>query len=340
MTPIIPTIFEIIFKPALSQFALLSVLVMSGLAPAAARPQADTKFLEHADALMTEYVRGELFTGTVLVARNGKPVFRKAYGAANREWMIPNTVKTRYRIGSITKQFTAAAILQLADENKLGLDDPISKYLPALPASWGPATVRQLLSHTSGIPSYTSPDDSDAKLMPVKHTPQELIDLLKDVPLNYKHGTKFTYNNMGYVLLGRIIEAVGGISYQDYLEQKLLTPINLHDSGYDDGRIVVGQLAQDYTDGPDQVVKGRLVNMSNAYAAGAMYSTVDDLLAWHQRLIKGNVLSPAALKAMFTDGGHHYGLGWFIHESLSRKLYEHGGNIGGYSLYAGLLPGR
>lgn len=338
LTPIVLTISKIIFKPALSQLTLLSMLVMSFLAPAAAQVQADSKFPEQAEALMKEYVQDGLFTGTVLVARDGKPIFRQAYGAANREWIIPNTVKTRYRIGSITKQFTAAAILQLADENKLGLDDPISQYLPGLPASWGPASIRQLLSHTSGIPNYTSPDDSDAKLMPVKHSPQELINLLKDVPLNYEHGTKFMYNNMGYVLLGRIIETVSGMSYPDYLAQKLLKPLKLRNSGYDDGRIVVGQLAQDYTDGPDRVVKGRLVNMSNAYAAGAMYSTVDNLLAWQQMLTKGNVLSPAALKAMFTDGGHHYGLGWFIYENLSRKLYEHGGNIGAYSSMLAYYP--
>ncbi|USX26524.1 serine hydrolase [Oxalobacteraceae bacterium OTU3CINTB1] len=338
LTSIVLTIFKIFFKPALSQLTLLSALVMFCLAPTAARAQADSKFTEQAEALMKDYVQGELFTGTVLVVRNGKPIFRRAYGAANREWMIPNTVKTRYRIGSITKQFTAAAILQLADESKLGLDDPINRYLPDLPASWGAATIRQLLSHTSGIPSYTSPDDSDAKVMPVKHTPQELIDLVKDVPLNYEHGTKFMYNNMGYVLLGNIIETVSGMSYQNYLAQKLLKPLKLHNSGYDDGRVVVGQLAQDYTDGPDQVVKGRLVNMSNAYAAGAMYSTVDDLLAWQQRLINGNLLSPAALKAMFTDGGHHYGLGWFIRENLSRRLYEHGGSVGAYSSMLAYYP--
>lgn len=323
-------------------YKLVQVIVMSlattGVVSATAPVRPDSQFPRQAEALMKDYVQGELFTGTVLVARDGQPIFRKAYGLANREWMIPNTVHTRYRIGSITKQFTAAAILQLADENKLGLDDPIKKYLPGLPASWGQASIRQLLAHTSGIPSHTSPEDSDAKLMPVKHSPQELIDLLKDIPLNYEHGTKFVYNNMGYVLLGRIIETVSGMSYPDYLEKKLLKPLNLRDSGYDDGRAVVRQLAQDYTDGPDDVVKGRLVNMSNAYAAGAMYSTVDDLLAWQQMLIKGKVVSPVSLKAMFTDGGHHYGLGWFVRENLSRKLYEHGGTIGAYSSLLAYYP--
>jgi D-alanyl-D-alanine carboxypeptidase len=336
---IVLTVFKSIAKPALSQLALLWVLVTYGLAPSAARAEAGSKFPEQADALMKEYVQGDLFTGTVLVARDGKPIFRRAYGAANREWMIPNTVDTRYRIGSITKQFTAAAVLQLADENKLSLDDPIEKYLPGLPASWGQAKIRQLLSHTSGIPSHTSADDSDVKLLPVKHTPDELIALLKDLPLNYEHGTKFKYNNMGYVLLGRIIETVSGMSYPNYLEKKLLKPLHLRNSGYDDGRVVISQLAQDYTDGVDKVVKGRFVDMSNTYAAGAMYSTVDDLLAWQQLLMSGKVLSPVSLNAMFTDGGHHYGFGWFIRENLSRKLLEHGGNVGAYSSLLAFYPG-
>ena len=306
-------------------------LLMASQVSAKAPTRPDNQFPARADALMKDYVNGELFTGTVLVARDGQPIFRKAYGAANRDWMIQNAVDTKYRIGSITKQFTAAAILQLVDQNKLGLDDPIQKYLPALPASWGQATIRQLLSHTSGIPSYTTPDDSDAKVMPVHHTPQELIDLMKDVPMNYENGAKFQYNNMGYVLLGRIVETVSGTSYPNYLRQKLLKPLNLRNSGYDDGRVVVRQMAQDYTDGDDTVVKGRFVDMSNTYAAGAMYSTVDDLLAWQQALIKGKVLTPPRLKAMFTDGGHQYGLGWFIRDNLSRKLYEHGGTVGAYS---------
>lgn len=338
LAAVIQIIFEIVLKPAISKLALLSALVMSSVAPTAAQAQVHSSFLEQADALMQDYVRGELFTGTVLVARDGKPIFRRAYGAANREWMIPNTTETRYRIGSITKQFTAAAILQLADGNKLALDDPINKYLPDLPATWGQASIRQLLSHTSGIPSHTLADDSDVKLMPVKHTPEQLIDLLRNVPLNYEHGTKFMYNNMGYVLLGQIIETVSGMSYPDYLEKKLLTPLKLRSSGYDNGRVVVSQLAQDYTDGVDDVVKGRFVNMSNVHAAGAMYSTVDDLLMWQQMLFRGKVLSSAGLKEMLTDGGHHYGFGWVVRENLSRKLYEHGGNIGAYSSLLAYYP--
>lgn len=335
MKSILSFVAAIILKNS-ARLAVRSVLAMTVIAPALA--QADNQFRAQAEALIKDYVEGELFSGTVLVARDGHPIFRQAYGVANREWMIPNTVDTRYRIGSITKPFTAAAILQLADERKLGLDDPIEKYLPELPANWRRASIRQLLAHTSGIPSHTSSDDAGAKLLPVKHTPEELIDLLKAVPLNYEHGTKFRYNNMAYVLLGRIIETVSGMRYPDYLEQKLLMPLGLRNSGYDDGRILVSQLAHDYTDGVSGVVKGSLVHMSNVYAAGAMYSTADDLLAWQQMLIQGKVLSPASLKAMLTDGGHRHGLGWYVRQNLSRQLYEHGGNIGGYSSMLAYYP--
>ena len=321
----------------LVQVAALA-LVMSGPGAAAAPVGPDSRFAAQADALMKDYVQAELFTGTVLVARDGQPIFRKAYGAANREWAIPNTVDTRYRIGSITKPFTATAVLQLADENRLGLDDPIEKYLPDLPASWRQASIRQLLSHSSGIPSHTSAEDADARLLPVKHSAQELVELLKDLPLNHEHGAKFRYNNMGYVLLGRIVETVSGMPYPGYLAHKLFKPLALRDSGYDDGRVVVRRLAQDYTDGANAVVKGRFVHMSNAHAAGAMYSTVDDLLAWQQQLVKGKVLSPVSLEAMFSAGGRPYGLGWFVRNKHSRKLLEHGGSIGAYSSLLAYYP--
>lgn len=321
----------------LLQLAVLSMF-MTGPAPAAVPPPADSELSRQADALLNDYAEAGLFTGTVLVARGGRPIFRKGYRAANREWMMPNTVGTRYRIGSIGKQFTAAAILQMVDQGKLRLDDPIEGHVPGLPASWGKATIRQLLSHTSGIPSYTMIEGFHARLMPLEHTPKELTDLVRNMPLNYEHGTKFGYNNSGYVLLGRIIESVSGMGYADYLEKKLLAPLGLRNSGYDDGRILVAQLAQDYTDRKDQVVKSRLVNMSNTYAAGGMVSTVDDLLAWQQMLVGGKVLSPHSLQAMFTDGGHRYGFGWYVRENLSRKLYEHGGNIGAYSSLLAYYP--
>lgn len=167
------------------QVSALSISVLIGLMPGVAISQVDSKFPVRAEALINDYVDGELFSGTVLVAKNGKPVFRKVFGAANREWAMPNAAGTKFRIGSLTKQFTAAAILRLVDENKLRLDDPLVKYLPGNPASWEKVTIRELLGHTSGIPSYTMYKDFGEKLMPVEHTPEQLIDLVKDAPLEF-----------------------------------------------------------------------------------------------------------------------------------------------------------
>ena len=284
-----------------------------------------------AEELINDYVQNELFSGTVLVARNGKPIFRKGFGAANREWTIPNATSTRFRIGSISKQFTATAILNLVDEKQLELDAPIKTYLSGIASNWEKVTVRELLVHTSGIPSYTQHKDFDDKLIRLKHSPRQLLELVKGAPLDFEPGSKFEYNNTGYVLLGLIIEAVSGLSYQDYLEQKLLKPRNLVNSGYDDGRKIIKHAAQGYSDDLNNVVKARPVDMSFAGAAGGMYGTVDDLLAWQQMLTNGKILSPASTAAMFTDGGHRYGLGWFISERFSRKVYEHGGTLPGFN---------
>ncbi|MET0980662.1 MAG: serine hydrolase [Telluria sp.] len=309
----------------------MSVLVLIGLMPASAHAQMDATYAGQAEILIKDYVRNELFSGTVLVARNGKAIFRKGFGAASREWAIPNATSTRFRIGSIGKQFTATAILKLVDEKKLELDEPIKTYLSDIPSNWERVTIRQLIAHTSGIPSYTGHKDFNDKLIRLKHTPQQLLELVKAAPLDFEPGSKFRYGNTGYILLGLIIEAASGLSYQDYLEQKLLKPLDLVNSGYDDGRKIIKHAAQGYSEDADHVVKAGPVDMSFAGAAGGMYSTVDDLLAWQQMLANGKVLSPASTAAMFTDSGHRYGLGWFISERFSRKIYEHGGTLPGFN---------
>lgn len=325
-------------KRFFKKVSVISVLVMTGLAPLSACAQTDGRYPARADELIKYYVQSGLFSGTVLVAKNGKPIFRKGFGAASREWSIPNSASTKFRIASMGKQFTAAAVLRLVDENKLELDDAIKKHLPAIPAHWEKVTIRELLRHTSGIPSYTGYEDFDDKLMPLKHTPEQLFDLVKDAPLYFEPGTKFRYSNTGYIVLGRIIEAASGLRYQDYLEQKLLKPLKLTNSGYDDGRKVLAYAAQAYTDGVDRVVKPGLTDMSNAYAAGAMYATVDDLLAWQQMLMNGKVLSAGSTAAMFTDGGHRNGLGWFIRDRFSRKVIEHGGDLNGFHTMLAFYP--
>lgn len=318
-------------KSVLNRAARAALLVvMTGLCSPGICAPAAGGYAGRAEALVRDYARDDLFSGVVLVARDGKPVFRKGYGAANREWAVANTPATRFRIGSITKQFTAAAIMRLVDAHKLALDDAIGKYVQDLPASWQAVTIGQLLQHSSGIPRYTALDGFDDTLVRIERTPRQIIDLVKAQPLEFAPGSQFRYDNTGYILLGCIIEAVSGLRYQDYLEQNLLKPLGLTHAGYDDGRRILANAAQSYTDGADAVRKAGLADMSNAWAAGAMVADADSLLAWQQMLVKGKVLGPDSTAAMFTDGGHHYGLGWYIKDRFSRKVLEHGGSWQGF----------
>ena len=180
-------------KGWMAQAALLLAglsLPFAGAGAASDLPSAG--YAAQADALVRDYVRNELFSGAVLVARDGKPLFRKGFGAANREWGIANTPDTRFRIGSVSKQFTAAAIMRLVDERKLLLDDAVGKHVRDLPPAWQKVSIRQLLQHTSGIPRYTMLDGFDDRLSRIRHTPRQLIDLVKDLPLEFEPGTKAT----------------------------------------------------------------------------------------------------------------------------------------------------
>src|SRR5271163_13318 len=157
------------------------------------------------DQIVQSYVTAKTFMGTVLVARGGEVLFSKGYGMANLEWDIPNSPSTKFRLGSVTKQFTATSILLLEERGKLKVDDPVKKYMPDAPAAWDRITIFHLLTHTSGIPSFTGFPDY-AKLEPFTTTPAELVARFKDKPLEFEPGTKWRYNNSGYVLLGYLIE--------------------------------------------------------------------------------------------------------------------------------------
>jgi len=321
-------------------FHLLSAIACLAMAclvsPACA--QAATPFAAQAEALVNDVVRDDAFSGAVLVARDGKPLLRQGFGLASREWDLPNTARTRFRIGSMSKAFTAAAVLKLADEHKLRLDDPVGQYVRELPPSWQVVTLRQLLAHTSGIPRYTALDDFDDVLVRLHHTPRQIVDLVKNQPLEFTPGTRFKYDNTGYLLLGCVIEAASGLSYPDYLQQRLFAPLGLRDTAYDDGQRILPRMAQPYADSAGEVRKGPPVDMSNTGAAGAVTSTVDDLLAWQRMLVAGRVLGPDSTAAMFSDGGHGYGMGWYVTKRFGRTVYEHGGDLMGFHAMLAYYP--
>ena len=197
------------------------------------------------DQIVESYVANKQFMGTVLVARGGDVLFSKGYGSANLEWAIPNTPATKFRLGSITKQFTAASILLLEERGKLKVDDPVKKYLPDAPGAWDKITIFHVLTHTAGIPNFTSfPDYRTTEA--VATTPEKLVARFRDKPLDFEPGEKWNYSNSGYVLLGYLIEKISGQSYEKFLQENIFTPLGMKDSGYDSNFAVIARRATGY----------------------------------------------------------------------------------------------
>ena len=220
------------------------------------------------------------FMGSVLVARGDKVLFSKGYGFANLEWDIPNTPDTKFRIGSLTKQFTAVLILKLEEQGKLSVGDPVKKYIADAPAAWDNITLFHLLTHTSALPDYPSLPDYP-KLQTLPTTATQIMARFRDKPLEFRPGEKFKYCNSGYVVLTAVVEKVAGMSYEKFLQDQILTPMGLKDTGYDSASHVIHHRATGYLLNADnQVENSGFVDMTVPQGAGALYSTTEDLLKW------------------------------------------------------------
>jgi CubicO group peptidase (beta-lactamase class C family) len=284
------------------------------------------------DAVAKAYAEKKGFMGSVLVAKSGTVLFEKSYGMADLEWDVPNTPDAKFRLGSITKQFTATAILQLQEKGKLSVDDPITKYVEGAPEAWKGITIHHLLTHTSGIPSYTdSPDFPKPKFMRIPLSPLEIVMLSKDKPLEFQPGEKWKYDNTGYVLLGYIIEKVSGEKYGEYLKKHVFDPLDMKDSGYDWSRTVLKHRASGYQWGGASYLNAEYLDMSLPHAAGSLYSTVRDLYRWDRSLYTEKALSKKSLDRMFTPVKNDYAYGWFVTHGKDRTRITHGGGINGFS---------
>src|SRR5580698_9862694 len=244
------------------------------------------------EQVVQSYVDSKQFMGAALVARDGKVLLSKGYGFANLEWGVANSPASKFRLGSITKQFTAACILLLEERGKLKVDDPVKKYMTDAPAAWDKVTIFNLLTHTSGIPSFTGfPDYSSTEAVPT--TPEKLVARFRDKPLEFQPGEKWNYSNSGYVLLGYLIEKISGESYEKFVQENIFTPLGMKDSGYDSNSTIIPHRASGYSLGPNGPVNAGYINMTVPLSAGGLYSTTDDLLRWEQGLFSGKLLSPA-----------------------------------------------
>jgi CubicO group peptidase (beta-lactamase class C family)/uncharacterized protein YneR len=313
--------------------------VVSGAHPAPLDPAALEKKV---DELLDAHAKVNGFSGTVMLASEGKPLVAKGYGYANVEWQIPNTTKTKFRIGSMTKQFTSMLIMQLRERGKVKLEDSVCVYVAPCPDAWKPVTIHHLLTHTSGIPAYTGIAAwRETNMMP--KTVDQIVAIFRDLPLQWTPGEKYAYNNSGYYLLGIVIEKAAGKKYEQALQEMILTPLGLADTGYDWSSTIIPRRASGYTDRGAAMMNAPALDMQQPYAAGAMYSTVEDLLKWDQALYTETLLPEAAKQLMWTPFRDNYAYGWIIGEPTPAqfggyKRIMHSGGINGFSSVIVRLP--
>lgn len=300
---------------------------------AVSNEEISSKVDEYMNALVS--VKG--FGGAVLVAREGKPIVGRGYGMADAEWRIPNTAQTKFRIGSLTKQFTAAAILLLQERGKLNVRDGICKYLQDCPASWQSLTIHQLLTHTSGIPNITALPDWEAKKT-VPATMWQTVARFRDLPLEFKPGERFKYSNSNYLLLGLIVEKASGASYEAFMTENVFAPLQMSETGLDHSERILKNRAAGYSRDGEAIVNAAFVEMNIPYAAGALYSTVGDLFRWEQALYAENFLSKKSLDAMFTAEKSGYAYGWGVGMRNDRRFNAHSGGIEGFSTHISRFP--
>lgn len=295
------------------------------------------------DKILSEQFKPDETGCAALVAKNGQVIYRKAFGMADLELNVPMQPEMVFRIGSITKQFTAIAILQLMEQGKLSLQDEITKFIPDYPMHGHSITIEHLLTHTSGIKSYTNVPEFQ-KLIRTDMNPEEVIDLIKTKPMEFAPGTKFNYNNSGYFMLGYIIEKVTGKTYQEYLQENFFTPLEMTSSCYGDDKKIIKLRASGYQPGKDGTVNADFMSMLLPYAAGSIMSTVDDLYKWNRavhsyKLVKKETLEMAHTPYKLADGrSTGYGYGWFLSRLQGSPTIEHGGGINGYLTSSVYLP--
>ncbi|MHA7057197.1 serine hydrolase [Aquimarina sp. M1] len=297
--------------------------------------QAQNMEKEIDDIVSSMYTAGEPGI-SILIAKNGKPFYRKAFGKANLELDVPMKPENVFEIGSITKQFTAVAILMLEEQGKLKIEDEITKYIPDYPTNEKKITIHHLLNHTSGIKSYTGMG-SFMESARTDMTPTELIDVFKNEPMDFDPGEEFRYNNSGYILLGHIIEVVTKDTYENFIEKNIFEKIGMNSSYYGSMSELIKNRASGYKQEGDSYLNADYLSLTLPYAAGSLMSTVDDLLKWQNAVsantfIKRTSLEKAINGSTLNNGEEiNYGYGWGKINIQGSKGYAHSGGIFGYT---------
>ncbi len=332
-------------KRFLQLILVLAVLILPGTSVSlSAQPAKEANGAAAAiDELLSKSFKPDGPGAAVIVVKNGEVIFRKGYGLANLELGIPIEPDMIFRIGSITKQFTAVATLMLVEQGKLSLDDEITRFIPDYPTQGHKITIEHLLTHSSGIKSYTGlPEWRPLWRKDVSLT--EMIDLFKTKPFEFAPGEGWNYNNSGYVLLGRIIEKASGQKYEDFIEKNIFTPLGMKQTFYDNTARIIPRRITGYSKSGEKWVNSDYLSMSWPHAAGAIISSVDDLAKWDaalytDKLVKQDLLRKAWTPYRIKDGrSTKYGYGWMMSEIAGMPSIEHGGGINGFTTIGVRVP--
>ena len=315
-------------------FALVLFCLLASFGSASAQDKA-----RQIDELMSLYHKYQQFNGSVLVAENGQVIYKKGFGLANMEWNIPNESDTKFRLGSITKQFTATLILQLVEQGKIKLDGKLSDYLDDYRKDTGSkVTIHNLLSHTSGIPNYTAQPGFFEGVSRNPYAVNAFVKKYASGDLEFEPGSRFNYSNSGYFLLGAIIEKVTGKPYEQVLKENIFEPLGMKNSGYDHYDAIISKRASGYIRTPRGYQTAPYLDMSIPYAAGSLYSTVEDLFLWDQALYGDKILSAKSKELMFTPNLSEYGYGFAIRKAslgpdkkIVVPIVSHDGGINGFN---------
>ncbi|REE84466.1 CubicO group peptidase (beta-lactamase class C family) [Lutibacter oceani] len=295
----------------------------------------DKTKIDKIDEIIRLYSENAGFNGSVLVAHNGKVIYKNGFGLANMEWNIPNEVNTKFRIASVTKPFTAMLVMQLVAKNKLDLQKPITTYLKDYPKENGSKiTIHHLLTHSSGLKRDVETEQKQF------HNPKQLVEMLDNKPLIHKPGEKFEYSNAGYILLGYILETVTKKSYKDLLEENIFKPLNMNNSGFYRHRLLLENRSSGYRNNFIDYQNSNYRDFSNAYSAGAIYSTVEDMFLFDQAMYSENLLPKKYMDLILTkyiqaDFGGHYGYGL----ELAKKPIGNSSDMIETIGHSGTLPG-
>jgi len=305
---------------------VIVVVLFSTMFAASSRAQDTATKL---DEYLTARARSQFFSGSVLVTKDGSNILRKGYGFANVEHRVPNSPETKFRLGSITKQFTAIAIMILQEQGKLSVQDTIAKHLSDAPASWRPITIHQLLTHTSGLMhSWDLPGFQETMMVP--SPPDQMIARFKDKPLLSKPGEKYHYSGLGYFLLAKIIEKVSGNPYGTFLRQHIFDLLKMNNTGEDRQAPILAHRASGYIRDGERLENAPPIDMPLLTGGGNLYSTVDDLSKWDQALNAGLLISKASYEAMYTPFKENYAYGWRVRTEGNRKRIQHTGGVPGF----------